>query len=504
MGATLSTILVCSLLQRRQPGLEPVALVDGLPVLLLRRVGQLLDPPLQHRDVLLGLGRLGADVGRVARQQLGRLVEHRAQPDDLLLVLLVALVDLVQLRAQVGDVGAHLLALAGGHARGQARARAKRGQQRAARDAAIWRLLPGEVDTAILRPARLIGSLGVQRPARQHGQLDCRRRPAGPGGRAPTARAARTAPGCTPGCRAGRCGRSACAGRPTFLRQSASRASTAVASVVSADSLKSKNTASSVHCAGGGGGVFSLLQNPSMQSSSCGQSLSVLHGFFARAGPLDAVLAARAFLVVRARLALVGDALLVRGAVGLAAAVAGDRLALAGVAGAARRAVVRVAALLALAATQNSFVVAVLVGLARWVVRFAPRRAERDGDGDERERQRAHPRGAARRASDRMLGHWGPPRRGKPYVPRATMSTRDRRRLGDPGRFRSPGDGRGQQSSPSPTRCVLFERLPPRRQPRVKWIIAHLSTMTPPGRTCGCSRSCCCAVLACRFPRTSR
>ena len=51
--------------------------------------------------------------------------------------------------------------------------------------------------------------------------------------------------------------------------------------MVSADSLKSKNTASSVHCVGGGVGAFSLLQKPSTQSSSCGQSLSVLQGFFA-------------------------------------------------------------------------------------------------------------------------------------------------------------------------------------------------------------------------------
>ena len=159
------------------------------------------------------------------------------------------------------------------------------------------------------------------------------------------------------------------AARPTFFRHSASRASTAVASVVSADSLKSKNTASSVHCAGGGGGALSLLQKPSTQSSSCGQSLSVLHGFFAVQVALDAVLSARAFLVVRARLAAVGDALLVRGAVGLAAAVARDRLALARVARAARRAVVRVAALLALVGDAELFLVTVLVGLARRVVR---------------------------------------------------------------------------------------------------------------------------------------
>ena len=242
-------------------------------------------------------------------------------------------------------------------------------------------LLPGEVDTAVLGPARLIGPLRVQRSTRQHRQLRSRRRPAGRGGRAPTARASRTAPGCTPACRAGRCGRSAGAGRLTFFRHSASRASTAVASVVSADSLKSKNTASSVHCVGGGAGAFSLLQNPLTQSSSCGQSLSVLQGFFAVAGPLHAVLAARALLVVRARLALVGDALLVRGAVGLAAAVAGDRLALARLAGLAGRAVVRVAALLALVGDAELLGVAVLVGLARRVVgRAAGRRTASDGE----------------------------------------------------------------------------------------------------------------------------
>src|SRR4051812_2126627 len=74
--------------------------------------------------------------------------------------------------------------------------------------------------------------------------------------------------------------------RPTFFRQSASRASAAVASVVSADSLKSKNAASSLHSVGGGGGAFSATQNPSTQSSFCAQSFSLLHGFFAVQVPL--------------------------------------------------------------------------------------------------------------------------------------------------------------------------------------------------------------------------
>ena len=63
-------------------------------------MGQLLDAPLDGLNVLLGLGRLGADVCRVAREQRRRLVEHLAQPDDLLLVLPVALVDLVEARPQ--------------------------------------------------------------------------------------------------------------------------------------------------------------------------------------------------------------------------------------------------------------------------------------------------------------------------------------------------------------------------------------------------------------------
>ena len=241
-----------------------------------------------------------------------------------------------------------------------------------------YRLLPGEVDTAILGPARLIGPLRVQRSARQHRQPASRRRPGGRGGRAPTARASRTAPGCTPACRADRCVRSAGAGRATFFRHSASRASTAVASVVSADSLKSKNTASSVHCAGGGVGAFSLLQKPCDAVFVLRAVVVGLAGLLRRARALHAVLAAGAFLVVRAGLALVGDALLVRGAVGLAAAVAGDRFALARLARAARRAVVRIATLLALGGDAEFLRVTVLVGLARRVIcGCIPRRGTR-------------------------------------------------------------------------------------------------------------------------------
>src|SRR5207248_177962 len=54
--------------------------------------------------------------------------------------------------------------------------------------------------------------------------------------------------------------------RPTFLRQSAFLASVAVASVVSADSLKSKKTVSSRHSEGGGAGAFSPTQTPLTQS----------------------------------------------------------------------------------------------------------------------------------------------------------------------------------------------------------------------------------------------
>jgi hypothetical protein len=63
-------------------------------------------------------------------------------------------------------------------------------------------------------------------------------------------------------------------------------ASAAVASVVSADSLKSKYTGSRRHSAGGGAGAFSFVQKPFTQSSSCAQSSSVLQGFFALQAPL--------------------------------------------------------------------------------------------------------------------------------------------------------------------------------------------------------------------------
>ena len=120
VGATLSTILVCVCSSAGDARLEPRAIVHVLAVALVALLGgvrQLLDAPLQLGDVGLGLGRLGADVGRVAGQQRRRLVEHLAQPRDLLLVVGVALVDVVEPLAQVGDLGVHLLALAAGDAR---------------------------------------------------------------------------------------------------------------------------------------------------------------------------------------------------------------------------------------------------------------------------------------------------------------------------------------------------------------------------------------------------
>src|SRR5262249_12250067 len=68
--------------------------------------------------------------------------------------------------------------------------------------------------------------------------------------------------------------------------QSTSRASVAVASVVSADSLKSKYTGSSRHSVGGGAGARSFVPKPFMQAPSCAQSSSVLQGFFALQAPL--------------------------------------------------------------------------------------------------------------------------------------------------------------------------------------------------------------------------
>ena len=190
--------------------------------------------------------------------------------------------------AQGGDVGAHLLALARGHARERRRSRR--------RSAASATRAPRRGDGGYFQvksTRRSCAQLGSSVPfasSDPRGRTDSLRAvdaQAARGGRAPTARAARTAPGCTPACRAGRCGRSASTARPTFLRQSASRASAAVASVVSADSLKSKNTG--VERALGGRRRRRLLlacRSRSTQSSFCAQSFSVLHGFFALQAPL--------------------------------------------------------------------------------------------------------------------------------------------------------------------------------------------------------------------------
>ena len=61
---------------------------------------------------------------------------------------------------------------------------------------------PGEVDTAILRPARFIASPWRRASRAAAPSSWSRRCPGGPGDRAPIARAAPTAPGCTPACRA--------------------------------------------------------------------------------------------------------------------------------------------------------------------------------------------------------------------------------------------------------------------------------------------------------------
>src|SRR4030095_7953494 len=100
--------------------------------------------------------------------------------------------------------------------------------------------------------------------------------------------------------------------------------------------------------------------------------------------------------------------------VGLAAAIARDRLALAGLARLACRAVVRVAALLALVGDAELLGVAILVRLARRVVGWAAGRGEQGSDSDGEKRNRACSVPGPRRVQvDRMLGHWGTPSSGK-------------------------------------------------------------------------------------------
>jgi len=76
----------------------------------LLRVDHLVEATLERGDVLLGLRRLGPDVGRVARQQARRLVEDLLEAGDLFGPILVALVHRVEPRAEIGDVRLHLLA----------------------------------------------------------------------------------------------------------------------------------------------------------------------------------------------------------------------------------------------------------------------------------------------------------------------------------------------------------------------------------------------------------
>ena len=76
-------------------------------------------------------------------------------------------------------------------------------------------------------------------------------------------------------------------GRETFFRQSPLRDNVVLASVVSADSLKSKNTAPSVHEGGGSDLCLSVEQTPFRQSSFCAQSSSFAQCFFASQVPFQ-------------------------------------------------------------------------------------------------------------------------------------------------------------------------------------------------------------------------
>jgi len=121
---------------------------------------------------------------------------------------------------------------------------------------------------------------------------------------APTGRAARRAPGCTPACRAVGVAREG-GDAPHLLRQSTSCASVAVASVVSADSLSRRRP----HRGGIGGrrrGRLLLRAEALTQSSSCRAS-SRSCKVSSRGTRLDAV-AAGALLVALAGLTLVRDA----------------------------------------------------------------------------------------------------------------------------------------------------------------------------------------------------
>src|SRR5262245_35144602 len=205
------------------------------------------------------------------------------------------------------------------------------------------RLLPGEIDTAVLGPARLVRPLRVQRAARQHRQL----RPFDAEAAEVIAHRLRAAFG---------------EGQVVFLR--AARIGVADQLRAAGDLLQAFGVARQHGGRFGGQRRFVEVEEHRVQRALGGRwrgrlllaaeplyAILVLRAVvvgLARllrgAGPLHAVLAPRAFLVVRARLALVRDAFLVGRAVCLAAAVAGDPLALARLARVARRAVIRIAA----------------------------------------------------------------------------------------------------------------------------------------------------------------
>src|SRR4051812_44587639 len=285
-------------------------------------------------------------------------------------------------------------------------------------------LLPGEVDTAVLGPARLVGPLRVERSTREHRQLI-------PVDAQP------------PQVVADRLG--ALLGQRQVVLLGAARIGVADQLRRPADLLEAVGVARQHRRGLGRQRRFVEVEEHSVQRAlgrrrrRCLLLAAVpvdavfilravvvaLAGLLRGAGPLYAVLAARAFLVVRAGLALAGDAFLVGGAVSLAAAVSGDRLALARLACRARRAIVRIAALLALVGDAEFLGVAVLVGLARRIVGRAAGREQGDAEREHRQRLVARPRGARGAQVVRMPWHWGPPRRAKPYVPRVGLSNLD-------------------------------------------------------------------------------
>src|SRR5450432_973469 len=301
----------------------------------------------------------------------------------------------------------------------------------------LCRSAPGEVDTSILRPARLIGSLGVQRSARQGRQL----RPVGAEPSQVVAHRLR-----------------ATLGQREVVLLRAARIGVARERRDAADLLETLDVARERGRRLGRERRLVEVEVDRLEAALAGRrrgrlvlgaealdAVLVLRAvvlglarLLRAAGPLDAV-AARALLVALAGAALVGDALLVGGAVRLALAVARDGIALAGVARVARGTVGRGAALLALARHAEllgvAVVLAVLVGLARRVVGLAPRRDQ--PQCQQAQDHRRHVRGIQEQSL---------PVHGGPLVgPNRTFAVGDCQRASDGGR---------------PFRSMIFQQIP--------------------------------------------